>query len=167
MLTAQTWIVCEKSGRWTAALRTAFARLPEVQPPPRLREVRTLDELSSYLEEHGHDLALIEAGGGNLTAVLQLMVRRGPMATQFVALVDDADIQPRHPAITTGNGTQPIVDLLWEAGAMEVVESPRQLNGLLALHDRLSAAHGTINSGVNESQSFADWAWSTLPWQDP
>jgi len=52
-------------------------------------------------------------------------------------------------------------------GAAEVVESPRQLCGLLALHNRLTAARGPIFSGLADRQSFAEWAWSTLPWQDP
>src|SRR4051812_44000326 len=78
MLAPQRWIVCEKSGRWTAALRTTFARDSEVEVPPRLREVRTLEELSSHLNEHEHDLALIEVAAGNLPAVLDLLVRRGP-----------------------------------------------------------------------------------------
>jgi hypothetical protein len=167
-LTPQKWIVCEQSGRWTAALRTAFARLPKDQFPPRLYEVRTVGELSKHLDEQGRDLALIEVGRENLLGVAQLLVRRGTRPAHFVALLEDRIDQRHSAAATLGElGAQSVVDLLWEAGAAEVVESPRQLNGLLALYDRLTAARGLIFSGPADRQSFAEWAWSTLPWQDP
>jgi hypothetical protein len=151
----QKWIVCEQSGRWAAALRVACSRQIDAQPMPRLYEVRTLGQLSTDLDEQGRDLTLIEVGPGNLTEVLQLLVRRGSRLSQFVALLNDpADQSP------------PIADLLWEMGALEVVESPRQLVGLLALQNRLRAARRPIGGGVDERRSFADWAWSTLPWQD-
>jgi hypothetical protein len=122
---------------------------------PRLHEVRTVGELAKQLDENGRDLVLIEVGVGNLTEVLQLLVRRRSQFSQFVALLDSPSDQ-----------SQPIAELLWEAGALEVVESPRQLAGLLALQNRLAAARRHRGNGVDERQSFADWAWSTLPWQD-
>jgi hypothetical protein len=163
----QHWIVCERSGRWTAALRIAFSRLAEAQTIPRLYEVRTLGELLTHLDEHGCDLALIEVGMENLAEVLQLLMRSGARLAQCVALLEDSHDQRRQSAAASHEpDTQPIADLLWEAGAAEVVESPRQLRGLLALHNRLAAARGPIMGGVAERQSFAEWAWSTLPWQD-
>jgi hypothetical protein len=167
-LTPQKWVVCEQSGRWTAALRIAFARLPKAQSPPRLYEVRTLGELSMHLDEQGRDLALIEVGLENLVGVVQLLMRRGPRLAQFVALLEDC-IDQRHLAATIPgeSDVQLIVDLLWEVGVAEVVESPRRLRGLLALHDRLTAARGSIPNMPADRQAFAKWAWSTLPWQDP
>ena len=168
MLVAQKWVVCEESGRWTAALRMAFTRLPETGSAPRLYEVRTLEELSTQLDENGRDLALIEVGRENLTAVVQLLLRRGPRLSQFVALMKEVTSQRRAAAAIHGEpGTLPIADLLWEAGAADVVESPRQLRGLLALHNRLAAVHSLHLGSLAERPSFADWAWSTLPWQDP
>lgn len=112
-------------------------------------------------------MALIEVGHKNLTEVLQLLVRRGPRLTQFVALLQDAPDQASLPtAMTDESARQPVADLLWEVGALEVVESPRQLGGLMVLLDRLAAARGTNVKRVAERQLFADWAWSTLPWQD-
>jgi hypothetical protein len=122
---------------------------------PRLYEVRTLGELSTSLDEDRRDLALIEVGPGDLTEVLQLLVRRRPQL-EFVALLNHSDDQS--PAIA---------DLLWEMGAREVVESPRRLGGLLCLQNRLLSACGERTGGVGERQSFADWAWSTVPWQEP
>ena len=168
MLTVKKWVVCEKSGRWAAALRTTFERLPKGQSMPRLHEVRTVEGLSTQLDAPGRHLALIEVGRNNLAEVLQLLVRRGPRLAQFVALLEDASDQSRSPAVIDGEpSVKPVADLLWEMGAAEVVESPRQLGGLLALHDRLAAALSSNIDGVAERQSFVDWAWSTLPWQDP
>jgi hypothetical protein len=163
VVAAQKWVVCEESGRWVAALRIAFARWSKVQPTPRLYEVRTLGELSTHLDEHGCDLMLIEVGRKNLADVLQLVLRGERPLARFVALLEDADRQ-RHRVVATAG--EPVADLLWEAGATEVVESPRQLRGLLGLHSRLAAARGRVIGGADASQSFADWAWSTLPWQD-
>jgi hypothetical protein len=167
MLAAQKWIVCEESGRWVAALRIAFARLAKTHTAPRLYEVRSLGELSPHLDEHECDLTLIEVGRKNLTDVLQLLVRRGSQPGRFAALLDDT-IPHRYPVIATPDksDTQEFADLLWEVGAAEVVESPRYLRGLLRLHSRLAAAHGPVTDGVGIVQSFGDWAWSTLPWQD-
>lgn len=154
-LAPQKWIVCEQSGRWAAAIRVARSRQSNVQPMPRLYEVRTLGELATHLDEHGQDLALIEVGTGNLTEMLQLLVRRRSQFCQFVALLENAVHQ-----------SQPIADLLWEVGVLEVVESPRQLAGLLALQNRLATARRRIGGDVDERESFAEWAWATLPWQD-
>lgn len=167
MFVAQKWVVCEQSGRWSAALRIAFARLPKGRPTLRLYEVRTLAELSTHVEEHGSELALVEVGRENLADVLQLLMRRGPQLGQFVALLEETGPSPQAAPGTSGeSGLQPVADLLWELGALEVVESPRQLRGLLAVHDRISATRAPTMCGLAESQSFADWAWSTLPWQD-
>jgi hypothetical protein len=159
----QKWVVCEKSGRWTAGLRTVFASLPENQAPPRLYEVRTLGELSVRLDEHPFALALIEVGQENLTEVLQFFLRRGRSSAQFVALLDPE----RNSTATPGRepSIQPIADLLWEIGAADVVESPRRLHRLVALHNRITAPC-RFNSGLVARESFTDWAWSKLPWQD-
>jgi hypothetical protein len=154
-LAPQKWIVCEQSGRWAAAMRVARSRLPNVHPMPHFYEVRTLGELATQLDENGRDLALIEVGIGNLTEVLQLPLRRRSQLSQFVALLE-----------TSADQSQTIAELLWEVGVLEVVESPRQLAGLFALQNRLAAGCRPIRGGVDDRQSFADWAWSTLPWQD-
>jgi hypothetical protein len=162
MLASQKWVVCEESGHWTAALRVALSRWPAAQTAPRLYEVRTIAELSTQSDEHGCNLALVEVGRQNLTEVLTILAHHGPLTSQFVALlgVDAADTIKGHPS------TQAVADLLWEAGAVEIVESPRQMCRLLALHNRLAIAHGSIISDFVQAQSFAAWAWATLPWQE-
>src|SRR3954468_15735489 len=167
MLAAQKWVVCEELGRWTGALRVAFLRWPKTQTAPRLYEVRTLGELSTQSDEHGCDLALVEVGRQNLAEVLKLLVHRGPRASQLVALLEDVGAQGHAAAAIAGDpSAQAIGDLLWEVGAVEIVESPRQMGRLLALHNRLVVARGSIPVDFVESRSFAEWAWSTLPWQE-
>ncbi len=167
MSSSSKWIVCEQTGRWTAALRTAFARLPNHQSKPRLSEVRTLAELSTYMGEHGNRLVLIEVRRGNITDVIDFVGRRGSQLVHFVALVDGALCQRDQTTAKPRELTlQRVVDLLWETGAVEVVESPRHLHGLLALPSRLATTAISNVHGLAERQSFADWAWSTLPWQD-
>src|SRR5215208_3174706 len=125
MLAALKWIICEESGRWTAAMRVVFSRQPKAQTAPRLYEVRTLGELSAHMYEYGCDLALVEVDQQNLTDVLELLKRRGPRAPHVVALLGDVGTQRRAAAaITLDPSMQTVADLLWEAGAAEIVESP-------------------------------------------
>jgi hypothetical protein len=167
MLATQKWVVCEESGRWAAAIRVAFSRWPKAHTTPRLYEARTLGELSSQSDEHGCDLALVEVDRWNLTHVLELLERRGPRAAQIVALLQDVGTQRHAAAAITGEPSmQAVADLLWEAGAVEIVESPRQMCRLSALHNRLAVAQGSIVRNFVEPQSFAERAWATLPWQE-
>jgi hypothetical protein len=148
------WIVCEESGRWTAAIRTAFVRLQAQTRSPRLYEVRSLAEASAYLDESTHSLILVEVIATNLVGSLVLLRRCEAHLVPFVALLGETSRRPH------------LADLLWEAGATEVVESPRELRGLIALHQRISSAAGFAAANLLDRESFADWAWSTLPWQD-
>jgi hypothetical protein len=168
MLAAQHWVVCEQSGRWSAWLRVAFGRLPGAGSSLRLLEVRTLRELLAHSDDRPCDLSLIEVGPENLTEILQLLVRRDPRLDRFVALLEGIGDQPHMPIARAGEPIGgSIADLLIEAGAIDIVESPRQLRGLMALHNRLWTIRRSSTSGVAEAQSFVDWAWSTIPWQDP
>jgi hypothetical protein len=152
MLKLQTWIVCESSGRWSAAFRIAFAGLRNNRIALRLSEVRSLSDLKGRVDERPYDLILVEVGESNLAEVLETLNNLPMLSGQFVALVDD-----------TICGA---MDVLWEAGAIEVVESPRQLRGLLAIGNRIAAAKTATRGGPAERQSIADWAPSMLPWQD-
>lgn len=51
MSMALKWVVCEQSGRWAAALRSTFVRLPKSQSKPRLYEVRTIVDLLTLTHE--------------------------------------------------------------------------------------------------------------------
>ena len=150
---AQSWLICEESGRWAAALRIAFDRSEHITSRPRLTEVRNLAELSNHPGERQADLVLVEVGTTSAAQTLEFAARLGARGTPFAALLKDALERSR------------LADLLWEAGAVEVVSSPRDLRGLLERHGR-STAHSRAGLGESlDSQSLADWAWSLLPWQ--
>lgn len=150
---AQSWLICEESGRWAAALRIAFDRSEHIPLPPRLTESRNLAELSNPPSERQADLVLLEVGTTNAAQVLEFAARLGVEGTPFAALLKDALQSDR------------LTDLLWEVGAAEVVSSPRDLRGLLELYGR-STAHSRAGLGKSlDNQSVADWASSLLPWQ--
>src|SRR4051812_33451844 len=89
MPTTQTWVVCEQSGRWAAALRLAIARLSRVQFVLRLHEVRSLAELLAFSSDHRDDLSLIEVGRQNLAEVLELLAKdESVRPKRYVALLD-------------------------------------------------------------------------------
>lgn len=150
---AQKWLICEESGRWAAALRTAFGRRDDAWSRPRLTEVRNLAELANLPREREANLILMEVGTARVTRVLDLAARLNSQGVPFVALLKDAAERA------------PLGDLLWEIGAVEVVSSPRDLRGLLELYTRLAARSPVGSDKHFDQQSFTDWAWSVLPWQ--
>jgi hypothetical protein len=135
-----------------------FAGSHDLRVAPCLNETRTPGELSEHCADSTCDLSLIEVGRANLTDVLRLLLRRGRRPDLFVALLDE----PEDAA-----ARRLLADLLWEAGAADVIASPRQMGGLLALHRQIAARHRPIPFGSADGKTFADWAWSTLPWQEP
>ena len=160
MSTVQTWVVCEQSGRWASALRLAIARRPNERLTPRLYEVRVLPELLLLLKDRSIELALVEVGRANLADMLELLVQgQITQSSRNVALLDQS--------ICENNSAErrAVSDALWEAGAVDVVESPRSLVRLFALGERI--ADLSVKSGHNslERQPVAEWAWSLLPWQ--
>jgi hypothetical protein len=170
MLARQRWIVCEPSGRWAAALRVTFARSPHAESLPQLYEVRSLIDLAAQVEEHRNSLALMEVGESNLTKMLELLARDAPQRPRWcVAMLDNSlsqqDLCDRFDAVGDRR-KQEIIDALWEAGVVEVVESPRHVKRLLTLYDRMAQASCAAVGRPGAQQAVADWAWSILPWQD-
>ena len=135
MLAAQKWIVCEESGRWTAALRMAFSQLPK--SPIRAAPVRSANAWGTFetlgrvwMRSCARRSRTGESNGGSSTAGASGAAAR-PIRRSF----GDVGLSGEATAAIPGEpDTQPVADLLWEVGAVEVVESPRQLGGLLALH---------------------------------
>jgi hypothetical protein len=164
------WTLCERSGRWAAALRAALGRTGwPLASLPKIVEVRQLDELTARLEARPDRLALVEVkrgGFADLLVWLSTANRAFPRA-RFVALVDRGvyewvDIDPA----LRRRSRQSVVDTLHEAGAIEVVTSPLQLAALLSL----GRQHGLLRSarvdGPAANASIAEWAWASLPWQE-
>jgi hypothetical protein len=167
MSATQNWIVCEQTGRWAAALRVAFARSSRARSAPRLYELRSLVDLAAPMQEHLDSVWLVEVRQANLAEVLELLAHGASVRPCWcAALLDDSLWQEDQVVSASSGRKQEIIDVFWEAGMVEVVESPRQLSGLLALHERLAAACCPTIARPAESQAVADWAWSSLPWQD-
>jgi hypothetical protein len=171
-MTACDWIICERTGRWAAALRTGAARRSSLTGSvPRIYETRTLDELAEQLAARPLSLALMEAHASNVGKLLQWLghnSQRFPHA-HFVAFLDrmltarsDFDVgQPCGEA-------EDVVAPLLEAGAAEIAVSPRRLQHIFALADKHAASVRSLSRRSFESQLTADWARSQLPWQtDP
>ena len=56
---------------------------------------------------------------------------------------------------------------LWEAGAVEVVDSPRQFAAPLKLAERHAASRTRLAGSTRPNvESIAERAWAALPWQD-
>jgi hypothetical protein len=56
---------------------------------------------------------------------------------------------------------------LREAGAQEVIYSPRRMNNILPLIELYLSKHAGNDFPLPKPhQSFENWAWSLLPWQD-
>jgi len=125
-----------------------------------------LAELLSFLNDHTSDLVLIEAGQANLAEVLDYFAKTGATRlSRNVALLDES-VDERISAVASSHfeKQRAVVDALWEAGAADVIESPRSVHRLLELGNRIAEA-SALTGRVSESEPIAEWAMSLLPWQ--
>jgi hypothetical protein len=168
-MTGCQWIICEQSNRWAAAFRIAFQRdhrSSECQL--RLIEVRSLNELSENLANRPAALAAIEVRRANFGTILNWLATetKRSAAVRYVALLDqsllpipwDASTQDSHSLADIG-------DALREAGAVDVVSSPRRLGPAIELGRRHAAAIPQKTARRDAEKSFAAIAWAALPWQ--
>lgn len=165
------WIVCELTRRWAAALRIAIARAPRwPRGKPRLVEVRQLALLTERLEARPDGLALVEARRANFAQTLQWLAvtRRWFREAQLVALIDrDLIVRANARASLCLPMDRPsAADVLQEAGAHEVVISPRQLHPVFALDERRMTIPTAPRGAQPSDVPIADWVWASLPWQD-
>ncbi len=134
-------IVCERTGRWTVALRRELAEMGV-----RIRETRSLAECWDVLGESPCSFAVLELTVAGVDDLLGRMARLGwdfPLAR--VAVVADRDL----------------ADYQWlarEAGAVHFVCSRRQLGPLAQLACRHLARAPVVPQGL------AQRIWATLPW---
>lgn len=160
-MTECDWIVCERSGRWTAALRMAIRRQSvQCARTTQLREVRSLEELAAQLDERPLAMALVEVRRTNLTEALMWLADAAasyPRA-RFVALLDTEGIE--HELRNS------VLDVLFAAGAVDISDSPRHLHQVLTLGRRHTAWRTRQPAALAGRQTFAEWAWAALPWQD-
>jgi hypothetical protein len=163
---AANWVLCEQTGRWVAAIRLAFLRFGSSKIAPRFYETRTLDELRTELKRPGANVALVEVRRDNLPQVFDLFSSQPwSCATHLIALMDYSLWHTGESSVSSlRHRKQQFIDALREAGALDVVESPRRLHGLLQLGERLASQH-VLSPEMNNS-STGTWARSIIPWQD-
>lgn len=140
-------IVCERSGRWAAALRRGLAC--ELS----LRETRSLTECEAELREATGSFLVIELTAANLTGVLELLARIG--AEHRWARV--AVVAERSLAEGEWGACEWAVR---EAGAIHFATSPRKAAELARLAERHAALV------PRPKRSLAAQVWDSLPWPE-
>ncbi len=156
------WIVCERSPYWIAGLRKALQReAAAMKAFPRLREVRSLSEAESLLEKRPDCFLLIEVHRDNLSAVLKFLSEAEDRCVHacIAALID--------PTIASNLAERQIItDVLLEAGAGLVMDTPRRLGGILRLSQRHTAKVTETAGAFHRNASVVEHAWLSLPWQE-
>lgn len=148
-----TWIICEDSTRWSAALRMALSRDGRfAAAPPQLREVRRLAEAAEVLKTHPTSLLCLEVLEANLAAVLGFL----PAALSR---------HPRARAVALGATSAEILPVLLEAGFSELSTSPRQMRQLLEIGRRHDAQAAQWRAAREAELPYTNWVWESLPWQ--
>lgn len=153
MSTPGSWIICEKSGRWAAALRVSLERRKHTPFTSRILETRSLAELDLAIKEHKAAFVLVEVRPESMADVLSFLTKRNWGTAQVVAMLEFGGERSTDFRLAT--------DALLEAGAIEVIESSRQLGAVLEIAERQPQNYWTEHTGT-----IADRAWAALPWQD-
>jgi hypothetical protein len=164
-----SWIICETSGRWAAALRATIARSTcnraNANLPSRVREVRHFYEFQTSIAEQRFTLALLEVQRHNLQDTLNFLSAYRRSDVPIVALLheslgDNTQGDQRPP-----NSFQSAADVLREAGVVATVDSPRRISEIFALSQSLTTSHSQ-STAARSQLSFTEWAQAALPWQD-
>jgi hypothetical protein len=137
-------IVCERSGSWSAALRSELA-----EAGVRLWECRSLPEAWEALAQTPAAFLIAEADRANLADLLRRMAwfsRDFPQAR--IAVVAQRDMAR-------------FEWLLREAGAVHFLSSPRRLTPLAGLVVRHLA------NVPLPAQTMVERIWASLPWAPP
>jgi hypothetical protein len=163
------WIICERLGVWAAGLRMAIARRgPGTTGTPRIYEVRTLEGLNERLAAKPDSLVLVELHPGNVSQVLSWSAKLATLHRQarFIGLVDRSLAAPDYGNLgSSASHSSRLVDALLEAGAREIIFSPRQLPRILATAIKHAELWESRRRTTGLHQSITAWAWSLLPWQ--
>ena len=126
--TSSSWIICEKSGRWAAALRVTLGRRKHAPFASRILETRSLAELDLAINEHEAAFVLVEVRPESVADGLSFLTKRNWGAAQVVAMLEFGSERSADRRLAT--------DALLEAGAIEVIESSRQLGAVLEIAER-------------------------------
>jgi len=153
------WILCERSTRWVAALRTAFRRQPLGLREPRIFEVRHHRDLAAEIAARPDGYFMIEVDSATLPAILELLATANPRhpRAQFAALLagDLAEATAKRSLA---------IEALFELGVDAIAASPRQLGEVLAVGRRQGELMAA-KASQSRLKSLQDWAREQLPWQ--
>jgi hypothetical protein len=168
-MSERDWIICERTGRWAAAIRVWAARREATAGQvPRFYETRSLEELAGQLAARPSSFALIEVRSSNLSDLLSWLAENSRQfsRSRFVALLDSSLwTVARSENMHWSAHTNAVHCALVEAGAAEISDSPRRLQHVFTLAEKHAAiVRRSLRASAHE-QSIADWAWSQLPWQ--
>lgn len=180
-----SWVVCDRTGRWAAALRVAIARdgayRTDESNSHRIKEIQGLAELNESLDELGalrcasrlngrsllmrSPVVLVEVGEESLADVLEFFSARHGDNLKFVAMMDERLEKSTARVKTLIRKPDFTSDVLFEAGVVDVLKSPRQIARLFPLAARLVQA-GSCFGKTTGDDSIAEMAKLALPWQD-
>jgi len=154
-------LVCERRGDWAFALKRAFAQLPAGERP-RIVETRSVAECRERWNSSdgvgAASAALVvewnPAAAEPICELLMAHARRLPTGVRIVVAAPPADALERSACES----------LLREAGATEVVDSPRRVAAAVDLVRRRLAARPQSVAAV-EPESIADRVRASLPWR--
>lgn len=136
------WIVCERTGRWAAALRRELEAGDD-----SVRETRHAEELTAAIE------------ASTLATVVVVELRREGLSGLLDALVAAERRGPHVLAVAVADEELAGVEgLAREAGAVHFVTSPRRMSELVALGQRHRAR---VPARV---ESLRQRIWAELPW---
>jgi hypothetical protein len=125
-------------------------------------------ELTERLAERDHRLALVEVHRETLAHLLTWLWQNGDeyRNVRIVALLDRAvwTSASSDPACELRDRER-VIDALREAGAVDVVISPRNLQAILALGQQLASERAKQSDVLATRLSIEEWAWASLPWQ--
>lgn len=150
---SNNWIICEKSGRWAAALRIALERRKCALHKLRILETRSLAELDLAIKDHDTAFVLVEVRPESVANTLGFLTNHGSRRIRLVAMLEFGG--------QAGTDCRLVTDALLEAGATDVIDSSRQLGAVLEIAERQPQNNWTEHAGT-----IAERAWAALPWQD-
>jgi hypothetical protein len=136
--------VCERKGRWAAALRRQ-AEGPQL----RLEETRSLAGCWQALAGHPGSFLVLEATPENLDAVLGRLAQLGH------------DDPAARAAVVAGRRLAGLEWLFREAGAVWFTVSPREVAALASI------ARRHLELAPEPPRTLAQQVWAMLPWGHP
>lgn len=169
MPSSHSWIVCETAGRWAAALRLAVARWQcagaDCVVLPRIHEVRSLADLEMGIKASSNAVGFVEVSNDNLALILEIFAKNARRNSRCVALLDSESSWQANSETPQPVNRESVADVLMEAGALCVVNSPRQIGSAIAIVTQYCTVRAAM-AAPDGDESIAERAWASVPWQD-